>query len=250
MSDLHLGAPNQAESRAREHAFIRWLDVQGPTMEALFIVGDLFDFWFEYKKAVPRGFVRTLGKLAALRDSGVPIHFFTGNHDIWVFDYLENEIGLKVYREPTLFEFYGKSLLVGHGDGLGPGDHGYKMIKKVFNNRFLQWLFARVHPNAGIGLADFFSRKSRAKTGNEDAIYKGKESEWLYQFAVSYQRENPPVDYFIFGHRHLPMEIQLPEEGVYFNLGDWIKYNTYGVLSPEKFSIEVWEKDPDVVIRE
>jgi UDP-2,3-diacylglucosamine hydrolase len=160
---------------------------------------------------------------------------------MWVLDYLEKEVGAKVYRSPHLFNFHGKNLLVGHGDGLGPGDKGYKFIKKVFANPFLQWSFARIHPNTGIRIADYFSRKSRAKTGEGDSVFTNKENEWLYQYACEYQKKNKPVDYFIFGHRHLPLNIVLPEKGVYYNLGDWIKYYTYGVLANGEFSLKVWE---------
>ena len=243
VSDLHLGAPNRERSLERELKFIQWIDAHEDQMEALFIVGDLFDFWFEYKRAVPRGFVRTLGRLALLRDTGVPIHFFTGNHDMWVFDYLEDEIGMKIHRSPQLFHLQGKDLLVGHGDGLGPGDKGYKFIKKVFANPFMQWFYARIHPNTGIWLADYFSRKSRAKTGEDDSIFTGNENEWLYQYACEYQEKEKPVDYFIFGHRHLPLNITLPKQGVYYNLGDWIRYYTYGVLENGAFKLKYWKDD-------
>ncbi len=229
-SDLHLGVPSYEASLAREKHFVDWLDRIKEDAAEIFLVGDVFDFWFEYRKAVPRGFVRLLGKLAEIADSGTPIHLFTGNHDMWIFDYLPQEIGLTLYREPIEREWNGKSFYIGHGDGLGPGDHGYKFIKKVFANPFLQWCFARLHPNFGIGLADYFSRSSRAKTGDQDAIFLGEEQEWLVIYCKELL-EQTHRDYFVFGHRHLPLDIKLNEAGArYLNLGDWISYFTYGVF--------------------
>lgn len=227
-SDLHLGAPNHESSLKREKHFVAWLDKISKDAHSIYLVGDLFDFWFEYKKAVPRGFVRLLGKMAELSDAGIELHLFTGNHDMWIFDYLPKEIGLTLYREPIEREWSGKSFYIGHGDGLGPGDHGYKFIKKVFSNSFLQWCFARLHPNFGIALADYFSKSSRAKTGDSDAQFLGEENEWLVIYAKEILAKKH-VDYFVFGHRHLPLEINLNESGSrYINLGDWIQYFTYG----------------------
>lgn len=247
ISDLHLGAPNTTQSHERERRFLRWLDAHAKDMEALYVVGDLFDFWFEYKRAVPRGHVRTLGRLAELCDRGVPVYFFTGNHDLWAFDYLKMEVGVQVFYEPQLFTIQGKTLLVGHGDGLGPGDHGYKFLKNVFKNHFLQWCFARIHPNTGIGMANYFSRSSRAKTGTADSDFHGLDREWLYQYAQTYQRNNTPVDYFVFGHRHLPVVAELPGGGVYYNLGDWLQYFTYGVLENGGFELRAFETELYVV---
>ncbi len=241
-SDLHLGVPNYQASLKREKQFVKWLDEIAPTAAEIFIVGDLFDFWFEYKKAVPRGFVRVLGKLAQLADEGIPIHLFTGNHDMWIFDYLPQELGAQLYREPITRTWNNKKFYIGHGDGLGPGDHGYKFIKKVFANPFLQWAFARLHPNFGIGLADYFSRSSRAKTGHKDAEFHGEDQEWLVIYAKEVL-EKEFFDYFIFGHRHLPLQIELKKNGsTYFNLGDWIQYYTYGVFDGEKMHLKEFSK--------
>lgn len=236
-SDLHLGAPNYEESLKRERHFVKWLEEIRHDAAEIYIVGDLFDFWFEYKKAVPRGFVRVLGKLAEIVDSGIPIHMFTGNHDMWIFDYLPQEIGVTLYRKPIEREWNGKKFLIGHGDGLGPGDHGYKFIKKVFENPFLQWSFARLHPNFGIGLADYFSKKSRAKTGDSDAKFLGEENEWLVIYSKEVLKKQH-FDYFVFGHRHLPLEIQLQPESKYVNLGDWIQYFTYGVFDGKTMELK------------
>jgi len=206
----------------------------------IYLMGDIFDFWFEYKHAVPRGYVRLLGKLAELSDAGIKLHYFTGNHDMWIFDYLPQEIGLTVYREPITRIYSGKKFYLGHGDGLGPGDHGYKFIKKVFANKFCQWLFARLHPNFGIPLALYFSRKSRVATGTTDEKFLGEEKEWL----VIYSKEilaKDFYDYLIFGHRHLPLDMKVGEKSRYINLGEWINYNTFAVFDGSDLRLEKFE---------
>ncbi len=240
LSDFHLGAPNAADSLVREKKIVQFLTEIKPVAECIFIVGDLFDFWYEYKKVVPKGYVRILGKLAELTDAGIPIHFFIGNHDMWMKDYFLKELNIPIYFEPTAFTFYNKEFLIGHGDGLGPGDVGYKFIKKIFRNPFCQWLFGTLPPSWGIGLADFFSRKSRAKTGTTDEVFLGEEKEWL----VTYCKETlqkKHYDYFIFGHRHLPLDIFLTENSKYINLGDWIKYFTYAIFDGEKTTLEYYK---------
>jgi UDP-2,3-diacylglucosamine hydrolase len=181
-SDFHFGAPSAKQSKERETKFVRWLDEIKNDASEIFLLGDLFDFWFEYKSVVPKGYVRVLGKIAELSDSGIKIHLFTGNHDMWIFNYLPQELGATLYRKPIKRKWNNKSFFIGHGDGLGPGDHGYKFIKKVFANSFCQWLFARLHPNFGIGLANFFSGRSRAINLPKDAVFLGEENEWLVQF--------------------------------------------------------------------
>jgi Uncharacterized protein conserved in bacteria len=184
--------------------------------------------------------VRIQGAIAELTDAGIPIHIFTGNHDMWIFDYLPKELGVTLYREPIVREFGGKKFFIGHGDGLGPGDKGYKFLKKVFASPLCQWLFARLHPNFGIWLADRSSKKSRAATGSEDEQFLGEENEWLALYAKRVlTREH--IDYFIFGHRHLPMEIQVGTDSTYINLGEWINYNTFVVFDGEKCQLLTWE---------
>jgi len=239
-SDFHLGAPNYEASLVREKRIVRWLDSIKHDASEVFLVGDIFDFWFEYKRAVPRGFTRLLGKLSELSDSGIKIHLFTGNHDMWIFDYLPSEIGAELSREPIQIERQGKKLFIGHGDGLGPGDGGYKLLKKVFNNKICQWLFARLHPNFGIWLADYSSKSSRAKTGDSDAVFLGEDKEWLVIYSKEVL-EKEHYDYFIFGHRHLPLEIELSDSSTYINLGDWINYFTYGMLKNGELFLEKFE---------
>jgi UDP-2,3-diacylglucosamine hydrolase len=238
-SDFHLGAPNYEKSLEREKNIVAWLDTIKKDATEIFLVGDIFDFWFEYKKAIPRGFARLQGKIAEITDSGIPVHVFTGNHDMWIFDYLPIELGVQLHREPVVRQWNGKTFYIGHGDGLGPGDRGYKFIKKVFASPVCQWLFARLHPNFGIGLADFFSRKSRAATGNSDEKFLGEENEWLYIYSKEYlQKQN--IDYFVFGHRHLPLEMPVGKKSIYYNLGEWINYQTYLVFDGANCSLSKW----------
>jgi UDP-2,3-diacylglucosamine hydrolase len=228
-SDQHLGAPTSEKSKEREKKLVRWLDIVKEDAEAIFLLGDLFDFWFEYKTVVPKGFVRVLGKLAEIKDSGIPIYFFVGNHDLWMNDYFEKELGIPVYHEPKEFVFSGKTFLIGHGDGLGPGDNGYKRMKKVFTNPFCKWLFRWLHPDLGVRLAQHFSVKNKLISGEEDVAFLGEEKENLIQYCKQVLATKH-YDYFVFGHRHLPMKLSLEKNSEYINLGDWISYFTYGVF--------------------
>lgn len=236
-SDNHLGAPTDEASRPREERFVKWLDSIKEDAAAIFLLGDLFDFWFEYKHVVPKGFVRVLGKLAELKDSGIPIYFFVGNHDLWMDDYFEKELQVPVYHRPKEFQFNDKIFLVGHGDGLGPGDKGYKRMKKVFTNPFAQWLYRWLHPDLGVPLAKYFSVKNKAISGEEDMEFLGEEKEWLIQYCRR-KLESKHYDYFLFGHRHLPLDIQLNNESRYVNTGDWISHYTYAVFDGSDLSLE------------
>jgi UDP-2,3-diacylglucosamine hydrolase len=229
LSDFHLGVPDHASSLVREKKIVAFLERAKADAATIFIVGDLFDFWFEYRKVVPKGYVRILGKLAELTDVGIPVHFFVGNHDMWMSGYFEQELNIPVYHESRVFEFNGKKFLVGHGDGLGPGDHGYKAIKKVFRNPLSKFLFGLIPPFFGISLAAYFSKSSRASTGESDEKFLGEEKEWLILYCREKLKEQS-YDYFVFGHRHLPIDFQLNEKSRYINLGDWIKYDSYAVF--------------------
>ncbi|HEY5392840.1 MAG TPA: UDP-2,3-diacylglucosamine diphosphatase [Hanamia sp.] len=240
LSDFHLGSPDYETSLAREKRIIRFLDEIKEDAAIIFILGDLFDFWYEYKKVVPKGYVRILGKLAELTDNGITIYFFVGNHDMWMNGYFEKELNIEVFHDPKQFEFNGKTFLIGHGDGLGPGDHRYKLMKKVFRNKFSQSLFGMLHPSAGIGLADYFSRKSRASAGDEEKHFLGEEKEWLIAFAKE-ELKKQHIDFFVFGHRHLPIEYKLNEQSVYINLGDWIRYNSYAVFDNGTISLNYYK---------
>lgn len=240
-SDQHLGAPTKEASFPRELKLIQWLDEVKKDADAIFLLGDLFDFWFEYKTVVPKGFVRVLGKLAEIRDSGIPIYFFVGNHDLWMHDYFEKELNIPVYHDNKEFTFNGKTFLIGHGDGKGPGDMGYKRMKKVFTNPLSKWLFRWLHPDIGVKLAQYLSVKNKLISGEEDVKFLGKENEWLYQYCLR-KLASKHYDYFVFGHRHLPLEIELNENSKYINLGDWIGYFTYGVFDGEKMELKVYKE--------
>ncbi|MGV6846017.1 MAG: UDP-2,3-diacylglucosamine diphosphatase, partial [Lutibacter sp.] len=227
-SDQHFGAPTYEKSRLRETKFINWLDAIKQDAKELFLLGDLFDFWFEYDKVVPKGFVRVLGKIAELSDSGIIIHFFVGNHDLWIKNYFQTELGINVYHKPTEFTFNNKLFLIGHGDGLGPGDKGYKRMKKVFTNPFSKWLFKWFHPDLGVRLAQYLSLKNKLISGDEDIKFLGEDKEWLVQYCKLKYSQKPYL-YFIFGHRHLPMEIKIEKNSVYLNTGDWITHFSYAV---------------------
>ena len=228
-SDQHFGAPTVEKSKIREQKFVQWLDEIKDDAEAIFLLGDLFDFWFEYKKAVPKGFVRVLGKLAELKDTGIQIHFFVGNHDLWMRDYFESELNIPVYHKPKEFTFNNKTFLIGHGDGLGPGDKGYKRMKKVFTNPFSKWLYRWLHPDIGISMAQYLSVKNKLISGEEDVKFLGEDNEWLVIYA-KHKLTLKHYDYFVFGHRHLPLEISISENSKYVNTGDWITYFTYGIF--------------------
>jgi len=237
-SDLHLGAPNPKASAEREKAFVAWMDSIKPRAAALYLVGDVFDFWFEYRHAIPKGFARLQGRLADWSDSGIPVFLFTGNHDLWMRNYFTQEFGIQVFHEPVRHVWGGKHLVIGHGDGLGPGDTGYKLLKRVFTFKPFQTLFRWVHPDLGIGLASWLSRGSRARTGHEDYAMTDVTREAIYVWALDAHRVQP-ANYWIFGHRHYPVKTDLPDgRGTYVNLGDWIKWRSWGELSGKEFQLK------------
>ncbi len=244
-SDNHLGAPTPEMSRPREKKFVAWLDEIKEDAAAIFLLGDLFDFWFEYKTVVPKGFTRTLGKLAEISDSGIPIYFFVGNHDLWMTDYFKTELGITVFHKPQEFTFGSgtstalsdQTIFIGHGDGLGPKDKGYKRMKKVFTNPFFKWLFKWMHPDIGLRIGQYMSVKNKMISGDDDAKFLGEDNEWLAIYAKR-KLEEKHRDYFVFGHRHLPLEIQLNEKSRYINLGDWIQYYTYGEFDGNSFELK------------
>lgn len=234
-SDVHLGHPTPKKAKWREHLFVNWLDQIKPQAEALYLVGDIFDFWYEYKKVVPRGFTRTLGKLAEFSDAGIPVHIFTGNHDVWMFDYLQKELGACIHRNPVIHQIKGKKFYIAHGDGLGPGDLGYKMLKMIFTSKTLQWMFSRLHPNFAFWLAHSWSNSSRASKGIEAEKFNGKEKELMYLHAQEVLKKEY-FDYLVFGHRHLMLDFDL-QGSRFINLGDWLFHFSYGVFDGTVFSL-------------
>jgi len=231
-SDLHLGAPSSTPSAVRERAFIRWMRdaaagsgfASGQQATELHLVGDIFDFWFEYKRAVPKGGVRLMGAMAELTDAGLPIHFHVGNHDMWTFGYLEEELGVQVHRAPIVRNWDGLRCLVGHGDGLGPGDKGYRRLKRIFTSGLCQKAFRRLHPDMGIALAQAWSRNSRQKS---EQPFTEASQEHLVQLCLEWlsSSDHEPVDVFVFGHRHLPLDVPLEGHNArYLNCGDWLEH--------------------------
>jgi len=243
-SDFHFGIPDHAGSLEREKLFVKWLDEAAKDAAQIFLMGDIFDFWFEYKTVVPKGFVRLLGKLAEITDSGIPVHLFRGNHDVWAFNYFSKEINMKLHRRPEIMEFSGKKFYLAHGDGLGPGDRGYKFLKKVFACRFNQWLFRWLHPDLGAKMGLYFSKRSRlanvAKEGKKDATNNIKD-EMLYKFSEQMCKKHPEVDYFVFGHRHLPTQVKLSNNTEVVILGDWITNFTYAVFDGTELKLLSYE---------
>ncbi|HET9055858.1 MAG TPA: UDP-2,3-diacylglucosamine diphosphatase [Chitinophagaceae bacterium] len=241
LSDFHLGAPDYKSSLEREKLLVQFLDEIKTTAAEIFIVGDMFDFWYEYRRVVPKGYVRLLGKLAELTDSGIQIHFFVGNHDMWMKGYFQKELNIPVYFESQEFLRNGKKILIGHGDGLGPGDYGYKRLKKIFRNPFCQWLFGILPPYVGMGLANYLSRRSRAQTGATEEKFLGEDKEWLLVYCKE-MLQHQHYDYFIFGHRHLVIDFPLKDNSRYINLGDWIRYFSYAEMDAEGLTLKYYKK--------
>lgn len=236
-SDQHFGAPNPIASKEREAKFIRWMDEIKEDAHVLFLMGDLFDFWHEWKHVIPRGYVRVLGKIAELIDSGIQVHFFTGNHDLWMKNYFESELGVSVYFDKRYFLINDKKFFLAHGDGLGPGDKGYKRMKKLFTNPVAQWFFKWLHPDIAMQIALYLSQKNKMISGEEDKAFLGEDKEYLILY-VKQKLKEEHWDYFVFGHRHLPMVLPIGE-ATYVNLGDWIGYFTYGVFD-NTFSLKTY----------
>lgn len=249
ISDLHLGLFSQEKSLVREKLVVQWLDEIGKDASELWMLGDIFDFWFEYSKVVPRGFTRFLGKLATLSDQGVEIHLITGNHDIWTFGYLSTEIGLEIHRKPLIKTWNKHLFLLGHGDGLHKGDLYYRMLQSVFKNRVGQWFYARLHPNGSTTFAQWWSKRNRSKHG-EIGEFLGIENEHQIQFARQENQKNPEIEFFVFGHRHIPFDIQIAKNSRVICLGDWIGNFTYGVFDGEEFQLKKFLKDQGSIIKQ
>jgi UDP-2,3-diacylglucosamine hydrolase len=238
-SDFHLGSPNHQQSRMREDRIIRWLNFIEPTCSELFLMGDVFDFWFEYKMVIPKGYARLQGKLATMSDAGIKIYFFKGNHDMWVYDYFTTELGMQIISDDFEMERNGKQFYLHHGDGLGPGDHKYKFLRKIFRNPVCQWLFSLVPPRIGIGIANAWSDNSRTKKAHAFTV---PEDEWLFIHATE-QLQKKHYDYFIFGHRHLPLDLKVGSNSRYVNTGEWMNYSTYAVFDGNELALKYFEKE-------
>jgi len=238
LSDFHLGVPDRQSSLDREKKICQFLDQNVSDISDVYFVGDVFDFWFEYANAVPKGYYRFFGKLSELADKGIQLHFFKGNHDMWMRDLFIKEFNAKIYSQPIELNLGSKTILIGHGDGLGPGDMKYKLLKKLFASPICQILFKWIHPDIGIGLANYFSYKSRYGHPHEPETYHGNKREWLYLYCQDVLKTKK-IDYFIFGHRHLPIYTKLSDypTSIYINLGDWIDYYTYAIFDGNEVSL-------------
>lgn len=236
VSDAHLGLPPAEESLHREKLLVRWLDEKKKDAAAFYLMGDIFDYWFEYKKVVPRGFVRLLGKLAELSDNGIPLYFFTGNHDVWIFNYLPEEVGINVIRKPVGHTINGKRFYLAHGDGLGPAEYSYKVLKKIFTSPVLQWLYARIHPNSATGFAHRWSKKSRFSKGNYTS-WLGEDKEHLVIHSKQVEATEH-FDFYIYGHRHVPRETMITDNSKVVYLGDWFVNFTYGEFDGQDVSLK------------
>jgi len=238
-SDFHFGVPDHALSREREDLVVSWLEEIRKDTAEIYLIGDIFDFWFEYSAVIPKGFIRFQGKLAELADSGIKITLFKGNHDMWMFDYFVKELGIQIVSDELVLERNGKKFYLHHGDGLGPGDSKYKILKKIFRSGFCQWLFARIHPNLGVGIAKKWSKHSRLQS-NQKEEFQDLDKEWL----VTYCKElllKEHYDFLIFGHRHLPLDVRLGDSR-YINLGEWMNFNSYAVFDGENLELRYFKK--------
>jgi UDP-2,3-diacylglucosamine hydrolase len=238
-SDFHLGVPDLKTTIVREKLLVKWLESIRHDAHSLYLVGDMFDFWFEYKYTVPKGFIRFLGKLAELRDAGLPIYFFTGNHDLWMFDYFQKELDIMIYTSPQELQINNHKLLIGHGDGLGPGDRYYKVLKTgLFGNPFFQWLFARVHPNLGMYIAHKWSKSSRIANMKREK-FQSDQNEFLFKYCEETEKKEHH-DFYIFGHRHLPLDLKVSDNSRYINLGEWVNYSPYAVYDGKNMELRMF----------
>jgi len=243
-SDAHLGIPDYQSSLKREKHIVKWLDYIKSEAEEIYLLGDIFDFWFEYKDVVPKGYIRLLGKLAELADSGIAIYYFTGNHDMWNKKFFQNELNLKVYKNPVEKHIGDKFFMIGHGDGLGPDDKTYKIMKKIFKNKFSYKVFSFFHPRIGISLARYFSRQSR--NNNMEDAFLGEDKERLVLYS-KYKLTQKHYDFFVFGHRHLPLVIKVGKDSIYANTGDWINSFSYVVFDGKSIKVEYFTPKKEAV---
>lgn len=232
ISDCHLGATSLQQPLEYERRVVRFLESIEDDCEELYLLGDIIDYWFEYKYVAPQGFTRFLGKLAMMSDKGVKIHWFTGNHDIWIFDYLPREIGCQIHRSPEVMEIHGQRFFLAHGDRLGKDSKALTLMNGFFHNRVCQKLYSWLHPDWTTGFAFWWSKKSRL-TGNDFPEYMGEQKEHLVQYAKQRINDGLKVDYFIFGHRHIMLDLMLTRDTRLMILGDWIQHFSYAVLDEE-----------------
>ena len=233
-SDVHLGMQDKAREKEKEQRLLSFLDHVSKHAEQLFILGDLFDYWFEYKHVIPRGYHNVLAKLSSITEQGIPTHYLAGNHDFWLRDFFPNELGIHIYKEPFAITLKNKKFFLHHGDGLALNDTGYKILKKIFRSSISIKLYSLIHPDWTAPLAKGTSNKSREYTGNKDY----GETDGMLMYAEEKIQEG--FDFVIMGHRHRPLEKKI-SKGHYVNLGDWIDFNTYGEYNGKTFKLKTWK---------
>lgn len=240
LSDVHLGSKSHANSIDIERKLCRWFDAVKLDAAAIYLLGDIFDYWFEYRYVVPKGFTRLLGKLAEVTDTGIEVHFFIGNHDIWLTDYLTKECGMIVHVEPLTTTFFGKKFFLAHGDGLGDDSRSFHLLRKMFHSKFLRKCFSAIHPRWTIPLAHAWSDSSRENGGVQP--YLGEEREYLIRFVKEKLITTPDINYFVFGHRHILLDLPVSEQAHVVMLGDWLTLFSYAVFNGETLRLESFEQ--------
>lgn len=245
-SDFHLGLGSRSESLAREMRVVEWLREIAPKAGAIFLMGDLFDYWYEFRKVVPAGFVRFLGTIAQITDQGIPVYFFPGNHDLWAFRYLEEEVGMHIIRQGIFTHLYGVPFYLGHGDGLGVAEKRYRLMKACFSNPTLQWLFSKIHPDWNLALGQTWSKHSRLAKGVYTP-FLGREKEFQITFAEK-SLQSQYSRFFVMGHRHLPMDVHLANDSRLIGLGEWIHACTYAIFDGQEMTLHSYRNEYPVPI--
>jgi UDP-2,3-diacylglucosamine hydrolase len=238
LSDAHLGSRAIPHGRTQERRLVNFLDSIKNKASAVYLLGDMFDFWYEFKMVVPKGYTRFLGKISELTDLGVEVHFFIGNHDIWVGDYLSKECGMIIHREPYTCEIYGKIFFMAHGDGLGDTDRKFKFLRAMFHSKFLQFMFSTIHPRWSVDLGLTWAKHSRLKRENgKEPPYMGEDKEYLVRYSKEYLKTHPNINYFIYGHRHIELNLMISHAAQILILGDWITQFTYAEFDGDQLQL-------------
>ncbi len=239
LSDAHLGSRAIKSGRTHERRLVNFLDSIKHKASAIYLLGDMFDFWWEYKTVVPRGYTRFLGKLSELTDMGVDVHFFIGNHDVWCYTYLQEECGVILHKEPLTTEIYGKEFYLAHGDGLGDPNKTFKFLRGAFHDPTLQKMFANLHPRWALEMGLRWAKRSRLKHEQEgEPQYLGEDKEYLILYSKEYLKDHPNINFFMYGHRHILVDLMLSRTCRLMILGDWINYFSYAVFDGENIFLE------------
>lgn len=239
IADAHLGSLATEHKRTQERRLVRFLDDIKDKAEAVYMLGDMFDFWYEYRYAVPKGYTRFLGKISELTDMGVEVHFFTGNHDIWAYSYLREECGVILHRRALTTEINGNVFYLAHGDQMGEKTFGFRFIQSIFHSKICQTLFSSLHPRWGIDFGLKWAKHSRLKREDgKEPPYLGEDKETLVQWSKEFIKQSPEINYFIFGHRHIELDLYLSKTTRLLILGDWISQYTYAVYDGKNIELK------------